>query len=85
MSVYRTISVNASLSNANVNIPSASLNGNLTASAELATQVKQLVGFDYDAAINKPQINSVELIGNRSLPEIGVGSISNIELENLLK
>ena len=40
---------------------------------------------DYERLYNKPQINSVELIGNKSLPEIGVDVISNMELEELLQ
>ncbi len=84
MSSYRTITVNASLSKAQIDVPSASLSGNIEASAELATDIKHSLVFDYDALIDKPQINSVELIGNKTLPEIGVNSISNIDLENLL-
>lgn len=40
---------------------------------------------DYNKLFNKPQINSVELVGNKSLPEIGVESISNMELEEILQ
>lgn len=40
---------------------------------------------DYERLYNKPQINSVELIGNKSLPEIGIDVISNMELEELLQ
>ena len=33
----------------------------------------------------KLKINEVKLIGNRSLEELGLNSITNIELEELLK
>ena len=40
---------------------------------------------DYNSLINQPKINEVKLIGNRSLEELGLNSITNIELEELLK
>jgi hypothetical protein len=84
MSSYRTITVNASLSKAQIDVPSTALSGNIAASAEIATPVKHSIVLDYNALENKPEINSVELVGNKTLPEIGVNSISNIDLENLL-
>lgn len=41
--------------------------------------------LDYESLKNKPQINSITLEGNKSLEEIGITPISNIELLNLLK
>lgn len=38
---------------------------------------------DYERLVNQPQINSVTLIGNKDLPEIGVGTISNSEISRL--
>lgn len=40
---------------------------------------------DYNHLMNQPKINEVRLIGNRSLEELGIRSITNIELEELLK
>lgn len=40
---------------------------------------------DYNSLVNQPKINEVKLIGNRSLEELGLNSITNIELEELLK
>ena len=40
---------------------------------------------DYNILVNQPKINEVKLIGNRSLEELGLNSITNIELEELLK
>jgi hypothetical protein len=40
---------------------------------------------DYVTEIaNKPRINTVELVGDKSLPEIGVDSLSNFDIENML-
>ena len=40
---------------------------------------------DYEKIKNKPQINNVELIGNKNFKELGMESLSNMEIENLLK
>ena len=40
---------------------------------------------DYNRLTNLPKINQVKLIGNKTLLELGLCSISNIELEELLK
>lgn len=40
---------------------------------------------DYNRLINQPKINEVKLVGNKSLEELGLHAISNIELEELLK
>lgn len=47
---------------------------------------------DYEKLFNKPQINRIELIGNRSLDELGIQkaheapteSISNTEIDDIL-
>lgn len=39
---------------------------------------------DYEELENKPKINSVELIGNRQLDEIGINKITNAEIIKLL-
>lgn len=84
MSIYRTITVNASLTPLEIGASSA-VNGNLEASAAIATDVEHSLVMNYNTLENKPQINSVELVGNKELDEIGVDTISNIELENILK
>lgn len=35
---------------------------------------------DYNELVNKPQINDVTLIGNKSLPDIGIECITNAEI-----
>lgn len=39
---------------------------------------------DYEILLNKPQIEGIELIGNRLLPEIGIGTLTNAEIEEML-
>ena len=44
------------------------------------------IGNDYNKAINKPSINNVELIGNKTLEELGIvlggGGLKELELSN---
>ncbi len=44
-----------------------------------------LIHFNYDNLQNKPQINQVELDGNKELSELGLKEMTNSEIEKLLK
>lgn len=39
---------------------------------------------DYNKLNNKPQINDVELIGNKSFEDLGAESLTNIDIENII-
>lgn len=54
-------------------------------SFETIIRVTDSSASDYNSLVNQPKINEVKLIGNRSLEELGLNSITNIELEELLK
>ncbi len=54
-------------------------------SFETIIRVTDSCSTDYNSLVNQPKINEVKLIGNRSLEELGLNSITNIELEELLK
>lgn len=57
----------------------------MDASFETIIRVSDSGVSDYNSLVNQPKINEVKLIGNRSLEELGLNSITNIELEELLK
>ena len=40
---------------------------------------------DYEKLENKPKLNSVELVGDRQLSEVGINKITNAEILNLLE
>ena len=40
---------------------------------------------DYEKLENKPKLNSVELVGDRQLSEVGIDKITNAEIFNLLE
>lgn len=62
------------------------LNGRLSqGSSRLAGSVSKLNGAsDYERLKNKPQIESVELIGNKSFEELGLEPITSDELIDIL-
>ncbi len=39
---------------------------------------------DYNKLANKPQIEGVELIDNKTFEQLGATSLSNMEIENLI-
>lgn len=39
---------------------------------------------NYNKLVNKPQIQGIELAGNKTFEELGLSSLSNSELEKLL-
>lgn len=39
---------------------------------------------DYATLNNKPSVEGVTLVGNKTFPQLGLESITNTELENLL-
>lgn len=47
--------------------------------------IKTEATSDYRKLINKPKIEGVELIGNKTLDDLGMSTITNFELEKLLK
>lgn len=57
----------------------------MDASFETIIRVSDTPVSDYNSLINQPKINEVKLIGNRTIEELGLNTISNIELEELLK
>lgn len=40
--------------------------------------------YDYNELYNKPQIESVELIGNKTFEDLGLDDMSNIEIYNIV-
>lgn len=84
MSVYRTLTVDAQLSDNQINV-AADLNGNINADAQIINRMEINNVSDYNLLNNKPLINSVTLQGDKSFEDLGLESISNIELEEILR
>ena len=65
----------------NINFSAQVPNVNLTVEENFMTAGTT----DYNALNNKPQINSVELKGNKSFADLGMAAMSNIEILSILK
>lgn len=46
--------------------------------------INHIENKDYEELENKPRLNSVELVGNRQLSEVGIDKITNTEIIELL-
>lgn len=63
----------------------AELIGSLRFGARMVTPSTPSGTNDYEKLINKPKINTVVLIGDKSFEELGLNRLTNTEIENLLK
>lgn len=59
-------------------IRSNTLTGNVIGTGRI------VVEKDYEELENKPQINDVELIGNKSLEDLNTTRLTNIEIDNII-
>lgn len=85
MSEYRTVTVTPTLSSNKITVsPAVSSNG-IQASASVVNKVQVTNTSNYDLLSNKPQIESVELQGNKTFNDLGLSSISNMRLEQIIK
>lgn len=48
---------------------------------ELSIPAERIVSGDYEKLRNRPQINEVELIGNKTFEELGDTPLSNLEIK----
>ena len=64
------------------------LSGNISASPPLSGELQKsttVVEKDYEKLRNKPSINGVELIANKSFEELGDHVLTNFEILELMK
>ena len=50
----------------------------------VGTEVNYVANDDYEKLRNKPLINDVELVGNKSSRDIGILDLSNTEIDRLV-
>ena len=58
-----------------------------TSDGEIDTDIEISTGGtnDYNELINKPQINGVELVGNKTPEDLDILPLTNAEIDELLK
>lgn len=85
MSVYRTVTVTPTLSSNKISVTPEISGNNIRASATMVNQVQVTNTSNYELLSNKPQIEAVELTGNKTFNDLGLTNISNMRLEQLIK
>ena len=69
-------------------ISAVNMSAALSASAEMSGTLKQaerVVEKDYEKLINRPSINGVELVQDKSFEELGDHVLTNFEILELMK
>lgn len=84
MSLYRTVTVKAKLTGNRINVSPSVSRSSIKTRAEIVNKTTVSTTSDYNALTNKPQIESVELVGDKSFFDLGLSNISNKRLEQLL-
>lgn len=84
MSAYRTVTVKATLSGNQITAAPKVSRSSINAKAEVVNKTTVSTTSDYNALTNKPQIENVELVGDKSFSDLGLANISNKRLEQLL-
>lgn len=78
---YREISISGNISAATM---SGSLNSDTGMSGSL-NMAERVYEKDYEKLINRPSINGVELIKDKSFEELGVSPMTNSEILEIIK
>ena len=63
------------------------VSGDISAKQEISGSIGKphmVYKDDYEQLKNKPKINDIELIGNKTSEEIGIKAMTNLEIEALL-
>lgn len=84
MSIYRTVSVTPTLSGNKITVSPAVSDNEINASANVVNKVQVTNTSNYDLLSNKPQIESVELSGNKTFNDLGLSKISNLKIEQII-
>ena len=78
---YRELSLSGNISAASV---SGSLNADTGMSGDLK-MAERVYENDYEKLVNKPKINGVELVQDKSFEELGDHVLTNFEILELMK
>lgn len=85
MSVYRTVTVTPTLSGNEILVSPAITNNVIPASGSMVNETLVSTTSEYPLLKNKPQIESVELVGNKSFNDLGLSRITNMQIEQIIK
>lgn len=61
------------------------MNEQLNAQFGTVSEITKTIDNDYNNLVNKPKINAVTLVGDKSFEELGLERITNREIEELFR
>lgn len=85
MSAYRTVTVTPTISNNKIAVSPTVSDNNIPATAKMVNEIEVNNTSDYNLLNNKPQIESVELQGNKTFNDLGLSKITNMMIEQIIK
>lgn len=81
MDIINTKNVNGDLS------PLSNIDGNINGLSNIKGNMTYGLGYgtrDYNKLLNKPQIESVELVGNKTFSDLGLETLDAIDILSIL-
>jgi hypothetical protein len=85
MIIYPIVTVTPAITDNRVQVTPTISNNEILASASVTNKIQVNNTSNYNLLQNKPQIESVELSGNKSFNDLGLSNISNMWIEQLIK
>lgn len=85
MSVYKTVTVNARFVNPKINADASVVGKTIQTNANILHDVRHNPVYDYELLDKKPSIEGVTLVGNKKFTELGLRSLTNLEIETILQ
>lgn len=85
MSAYRTVTVTPTLSGNEISVSPAITKNVIPAAGSMVNETLVSTTSEYPLLKNKPQIESVELVGNKSFNDLGLSRITNMQIEQIIK
>lgn len=85
MSVYKTVEVKAKIANQAIDATTELTDKIIHVDGRTVTALTHQSASDYEPLINKPSIEGVTLVGNKKFTELGLRSLTNLEIETILQ
>lgn len=85
MSIYKTVEVKAQINNNVLSVSSEMSDNTIHANGDTVTKVSTQPIYDYGPLTNKPSIEEVTLVGNKTFKDLGLRRVTNLEIETILQ
>lgn len=85
MSVYKTVTVTAKIAHKALDASTNLSDQIIHVGGKTVTPIKHQMSNDYEPLINKPSIEGITLVGDKKFTELGLRSLTNLEIETILQ